>query len=944
MRFKNIKRLTSVLISLLLVAVITLSAAATTAILNGTDAENAATPKYYSAVKDWSGVNNTADSDNVFSYQFALDGSNPLWDYMSHKQWDYWYAGNTDYTNFADITEEEWSENYKADSFKHATGIGPKGYMRIWNRYGDLDLLESIPATALSYTAKQDGYIQISAHTVSLFSTYFTKNCGYRALIRITKNGENIYPQSGYSVIDETTVSVDIEELDFTVSKGDIVRFELTSDTPIAKTHGVGVNWNPLFYVTTEKQLYTKTSDIFNGLTGFMNSVFSSAESENMDITDSETLALEAAKRSKYGVYTALDSVYADGVIASDENSVWKYAVLTVPSGFEIPDTDYGIESENTESGLQIKWNNTNSVKAALVLTDGKYYTYMVHKGAESLQLPTISGDTIIQLSGENSASEIIRVTEESTETLASVDNSVIYLDSVVNTESGANSVYTLSNEKVNSSYSVRYSYSSFKSSATAEKGRTILFNAAEYEQMYFGFTAPQSGIYEISAPIEAKRDIKYNIFKQDTSGKSVLVDGVRSYNPDKTGYAVLQDMKAGETLWLNAITGADTQISIGIPRVTVKEEFADTEGYALYKYCALDYIENNYYNNKVYTTGSATEKSGRVWEFGSFENPIDSSGNNDTLGYMNYAVNDDVASLISRLSPYEIIRSGSVYNPLAMTLDVNGNVSGTYSFGAVGTLHPTMATAYTAGGAHREIGLPYQNKGFMVAVGLGEGKDGNTHNMGIYMKFTTPQSGNVTLSLSDSAQARTACHVLLIKDSKVQGIYSNIEKGTVAELGFMNKGESVYICYGTDSGKVYNYGGCPVAAVSGEKFFVSIYDSAKYYLTNGEKLKLPVFSDKIGKAILGWTDEESNFYDAGFEYETYKNTELYISDCYYGDITADAIIDALDLVEMRKAVLELKDMDLSISDVNSDSSFDVRDLVRMKRWLAGSDIEFNVK
>ena len=516
MRFKNIKRLSAILLSLLIVAAVTFTTLASTIILNGTEAENATTPKYYSAVKDWSGVNNTADSDNVFSYQFALDGANPLWDYMSYKQWDYWYTGETDFTNFSGLTEEEWSAKFKSDTFKNATGIGPKGYMRIWNRYGDLNLLDTIPATALAYTAKANGFINIPSHSVSIFSTYFTKNCGYKALVRITKNGENIYPSSGYLSLHETTQSVNIEDINITVNAGDIIRFELTANTALLeKNHGVGVNWNPLFYVQPETELYTNTSDILNGLTKFMNTVFSGKESQNMEVSDAQTLALEAAKRSKYGVYTALDSVYSDGVITSNDDSIWKYAVSAVPYGFEMPSENYGIKSENSEEGTVISWDNTiEEIKAILVSTDGKLYTYMVAANTSYLTLPITEGEQIIQVSCATSASEIVKITDGGMEILSNVDNPVIYLHNTVNTSSGANSVYTLSNDKVASTYTVRYSYASFNSAATAQKGRTVYFNAKPNEQMMFGFTAPQRGIYEISAPIEAKRDIKYTVLK----------------------------------------------------------------------------------------------------------------------------------------------------------------------------------------------------------------------------------------------------------------------------------------------------------------------------------------------------------------------------------------------------------------------------------------------
>lgn len=89
---KRIKRLLAIILSLVLVTAAMFGSAYAATLVNSTQAENAATPKYYSAVKDWKLENNSADSGNVFKYQFAVDSDNPDWNYMAVKGWGYWYS------------------------------------------------------------------------------------------------------------------------------------------------------------------------------------------------------------------------------------------------------------------------------------------------------------------------------------------------------------------------------------------------------------------------------------------------------------------------------------------------------------------------------------------------------------------------------------------------------------------------------------------------------------------------------------------------------------------------------------------------------------------------------------------------------------------------------------------------------------------------------------
>ena len=215
--------------------------------------------------------------------------------------------------------------------------------MRIWNKSNYLSTIETKPVTALVYDVDCDEYIRIASHSASFFGTYFTKGKEYKALIRITKNGENVYPENGYMEISETSTSVKFPELKIKASAGDVIRFEMTSAEPITKEKedNIGIMWNPSIYVSPYDSLYTDSEDICNELTHFMDGYFKSLASQTMTATDSLSMAIENSKRSKYGVYTALDSIYSTGVIPSGSDSVWKYATAQgIYAGFDISITE----------------------------------------------------------------------------------------------------------------------------------------------------------------------------------------------------------------------------------------------------------------------------------------------------------------------------------------------------------------------------------------------------------------------------------------------------------------------------------------------------------------------------------------------------------------------------------------------------------------------------
>ncbi len=59
------------------------------------------------------------------------------------------------------------------------------------------------------------------------------------------------------------------------------------------------------------------------------------------------------------------------------------------------------------------------------------------------------------------------------------------------------------------------------------------------------------------------------------------------------------------------------------------------------------------------------------------------------------------------------------------------------------------------------------------------------------------------------------------------------------------------------------------------------------------------------------------------------------------GDINADGLIDAKDLIELRKYLAGISDIDVAAADVNFDNVVDAKDLVVLRKYIAGIITEF---
>ena len=269
---KGIKRSLALILSFVIIATVLLCTAATTntkTVANSTEAENNATPKYYNALEHFSSTNNYAGSENVFGYQFKTDKEYDEWQYLDYcRLGDYWYNNERLYReDFPSLTDEQWNAIRGDKNYYSATwmlAISASRYMHLRNYKNCMANLTTVPAVAYLFTAKNDGYINIPKGEITLFTTNIASK-GYKAQLRITKNGENIYPATGYMELDDNTKAT-YPDLDFAVAEGDEIRFELTANVVpnLNEDDRVWVKWNPYISIRGEQYLYTETDDIYS--------------------------------------------------------------------------------------------------------------------------------------------------------------------------------------------------------------------------------------------------------------------------------------------------------------------------------------------------------------------------------------------------------------------------------------------------------------------------------------------------------------------------------------------------------------------------------------------------------------------------------------------------------------------------------------------------------
>ena len=758
-----------------------------------------AAPVVFDAVSQYNTA--SASTGPFWYYQYSSSYSEPQWNYCTRYSWNYWMSPSTAACGY--------------------TGISYQGKMQVRNISNQIN--SKLPSTAYLFVPDESGYIDMRG-TASLASRPSTE---YNAMVRITCNGENVYPSTGWITLGTDITSFSFDGIEFYVEAGDQVRFEMTTDNYLANSALVSVNWNPMFYYAVYKPAYTQQEGILGKLTQYMASFFGGLTSSTMDAdsTDAEASALAKVTKSKGGLYTPLDAVYGSKLLTSDNNSVWKFAVSTYcGKGFETPNTDFSVSVTYAQEALNVSWDNTVSAGTQSVRTvnqEGQINDYTVSGSSVSLAGISVGDQIKLQVKSENYYSEVITVSvnEDGTLTIEEYTSDTrYYLNTVTaSSTSSASAKLNITNTSVSSQYNMYYSTA--QAGSETPINRRILYSSALGEKMNFGFTAPYGGEYEISTPIsvEGTGEVSYWVTKQAADGTITRISNAKSDYSDGSFCLLQESLSVGDTVWFEAAGDVGTVINIGIPYISLCTSTTDSEGTKKYVYRAVDYMENRTKNEYTYKTSSWIENRYAAWDFGYFNNPVVTEGeavNYDSLGLAAYDIGTDASAVCGLLKPYELIRGGQIYNTLPISLRSSTSiVTGTY--GVIGNLYPSLGNTYND---RQKLGELYKSKGLFGCTGTAVNQiTQETLNIGIYMKYTAPISGNAVLHISEDAAAYAGDRLLIVKNGTVVAKYSGtVSAGTDISLGNLNKGDTVVMLYAKlQSGRHYHYFGMPIMEVS---------------------------------------------------------------------------------------------------------------------------------
>lgn len=543
------------------------------------------------------------------------------------------------------------------------------------------------------------------------------------------------------------------------------------------------------------------------------------------------------------------------------------------------------------------------------------------------------------------------------------------------------------------SSYNFCYSFSDDNFSTNRYISRSIRYTSKIGEKMMFGFTAPETGIYEIAAPIDADMNVNidYAVSKVTADGDKVYIQDWSTYT-DEDGiikkflnkgldsqFCDLQvSLNAGDTVYLEAYTDTDNAIvNIGMPTAMKLNVTENEAGEKVYTYRSSDYIENPTSHNRTVVKRSTAMQTNAAWEFGYYgvkvtdekveNNTWDSltAAQCDPIGAYTMFEGEDASQIINSLKAYEIIQGDKNYTYDALFSNlINKNKFNPRDLGDVSV------------GCFKLMGKDENNKdtnmpaaadvkNIRAALGTANVQGDATYAVAVnvVMKFTAPVSGGAKLYLSDTDfelknSGRYYKVLVLGEDGTVLQVYGGAGKDRYTkENGYFEKdfvrGESVYLAY------VYDYErsqlstncnsrgfmiGNPYVEFTGSRSYITVNtdggkavaaDFAGTAVNAGEIIELPA-AVKTAAVFAGWKDAEGTVYAAGAAYEVKGNDELTAQWKYLGDIDGDGEIGrASDIALLRKSLFANDNID--VADVNGSGSVDIGDLIRLKKFATGS-------
>lgn len=158
--------------------------------------------------------------DPYWSYEYSLDNVNPTFKKL-------------------ELYDTGWS--YHLASGARYIGCGAEGYLWVSNEKGDIQVPENkYGIVAAAWTSMKDGYVKLRKREVGLHGY---SNDDMR--LRITLNGEKVWPADGDWAYLRADQKVVIGEEIFQVAKGDVLRFEATMVENAGDNHGGYAIWDP---------------------------------------------------------------------------------------------------------------------------------------------------------------------------------------------------------------------------------------------------------------------------------------------------------------------------------------------------------------------------------------------------------------------------------------------------------------------------------------------------------------------------------------------------------------------------------------------------------------------------------------------------------------------------------------------------------------------------
>ncbi|MGN0493185.1 MAG: hypothetical protein ACI4F7_06010 [Acutalibacteraceae bacterium] len=219
----------------------------------------------------------------LWKIQYSNDADNPIWKNATRFSWNYWLSNENSYM-----------------------GISSGCRMWIQNHNGSLDNLD-IPSVAYAYYPQNDGWLIMGSSNKSTLQSVKSASETMTGLVRVTVNGENVYPAGGGWL---EAKSATFGGLEIEVKKGDTVRFEMTTNEHLSSGEEVYVYWNPSFTYQKYKNIYSETTDIYNMLDEDMLKYFMALSGSNGFDTDPETgkaISEAAIARKKQALLDAMN-------------------------------------------------------------------------------------------------------------------------------------------------------------------------------------------------------------------------------------------------------------------------------------------------------------------------------------------------------------------------------------------------------------------------------------------------------------------------------------------------------------------------------------------------------------------------------------------------------------------------------------------------------------